>query len=278
MRLFKAKYYPFTVLCHNNNDNNDIQIPYPLLRDDLGDVNLYCVSPLHGRSFVLGKNSNGRWIISKGNGLSYSSHRFLNTGITDNYLWGVLPKHNAIRDFEIGIEVGDLGIKTNLMEFVLEINCTINDQITNPCLLQYSVECPYRICDFAFMSKNILHKYLRTWELMNDHNFNNYYLIAANILIRNLRIMHDNGVMHNAINPQNYTWALELVDFEGSRTNKMPYSNKEYESHIANLIQGEIIQTYQVINYIAYCLRESIDFKIVDKLFYQYGFDLNKYH
>ena len=64
MRLFKAKYYPFTVLCHNNNDNNDIQIPYPLLRDDLGDVNLYCVSPLHGRSFVLGKNSNGRWIIS----------------------------------------------------------------------------------------------------------------------------------------------------------------------------------------------------------------------
>lgn len=272
MRLFKAASYPFLVQCVVNEKD----IPYPILRDDKGCINIYCISPVHGRSFVLGKKKDGRWVVGKGNGLSYSSHSFLNTGISDSYLWGFLPKMNAIRDFEIGIEVSSLGIKTNQMEYVLEIDKPMKNGAITPFLLQYNVECPYRICDYAFMSKSVIGGYLSKWDLMNNHDFIDYHLIAADVLIKNLRIMHDNNIMHNAIHIQNYTWALELVDFEGARTNRNPYSCQEYESHVPNLIQGEIIQTYEIINYIAFCLKESVNFKIVDNLFCEYGYDLKK--
>lgn len=272
MKLFKAASYSFSILlCSNEGET-----PYPLLRDEKGDIDIFCVSPVHGRSFVLGKKKDGRWIIGKGNGLSYSSYTFLSTGISDSYYWGLLQKTNAIRDFKIGMEISNLGIKTNQMEFVLKIDKVLKDKNINPYLLQYNVECPYRICDYAFMPKNIIKKYLLRWNSMNSQGFRYYHLIAANILIKNLRIMHDNNIMHNAIHIQNYTWTLELVDFEGARTDNNPYSNQDYEFHVPNLIQGEIIQTYEVINYIAHCLKEPIVFNTIDKIFSDYGYDLKK--
>lgn len=112
---------------------------------------------------------------------------------------------------------------------------------------------------------------------MNDRNFVQYHLIAANILIRNLRILHDNNIMHNAIHAQNYTWALELVDFESARTDKLPYENAEYEKYVPLLKEGEIVQTYEVLNYIAWCLREKIDYTKIDSIFQEYGFNLSYY-
>ena len=52
-----------------------------------------------------------------------------------------------------------LGIKTNHMEYVLELDVELdlpNGHKVKPCLLQYDVECPYRICDAAFMTHIIL--------------------------------------------------------------------------------------------------------------------------
>lgn len=278
MNIFKASNYPFRII---ERENKDYLIPYPLLLDDRGVVDIQCVSPIHGRSFIVGRYVNKKWIISKGNGLSYSTYAFLNTGKNDEQIWGMLSEENARRDFIIGKEIQNLGIKTNEMEFVLRIEKEFIDCATHksifPYLLQYSVECPYRICDFAFMPKDEFKQEIRHWAQMNEKSFSDLYLIAANVLIKNLRIMHDNNIMHNAVHIQNYTWALELLDFESSRTNTHPYKSLEYEKHVPMLMTGEIIQTYEVINYIAWCLNEKMSYSAIDGLFREYGFELNKF-
>ena len=50
---------------------------YPYLLDERGDKDICCVSPIHCRSFVVGRHEDGKYIVSKGNGLSYSEYRFL---------------------------------------------------------------------------------------------------------------------------------------------------------------------------------------------------------
>ena len=102
-------------------------------------------------------------------------------------------------------------------------------------------------------------------------------MIAANVLIRNLRIMHDNNILHNAIHEQNYTWALELLDFELACSPAHPYSSEDDIRHVKDLFPREILQTYVIINYIAAVLHEEIDFKKVDNLFAEYGFDIGQY-
>ena len=72
---FRASYYNFSELLSDKSIKTN---PFPLLRNDEGSELIYCVSPLHGRSFVVNRNGE-RWIISKGNGLSYSSAAFLDT-------------------------------------------------------------------------------------------------------------------------------------------------------------------------------------------------------
>ena len=86
--------------------------------------------------------------------------------------------------------------------------------------------------------------------------------------------MHDHHIMHNAIHVQNHTWALELLDFESSRTPGHPYDSLEYEKHVPQLMEGEVIQTYEVINYIAWCLGEKIDNPRVNNLFMEHDFKL----
>lgn len=102
-------------------------------------------------------------------------------------------------------------------------------------------------------------------------------MIAANVLIRNLRVLHDHDILHNAISEQNYTWALELLDFELACSPAHPYTSEDDMRHVKDLFPREIMQTYVVINYIAGVLRENIDFVEIDKLFAEYGFDLKQY-
>ena len=251
---------------------------YPYVRDDNGDIGIYCISPIHGRSFVIGQKENGRWIVSKGNGLSYSTQPFIDVSEYDKYIWGALSKDNAVRDYNIGIEVNALGVKTNIMEAVIELNIKLLDKgnIIKPCLLQYEVECPYRLCDYPFMPRSEHKNVISSWLNM-DSKYSEPYLIAADILVRNLKVLHKNKIMHNAIHIQNYTWALELLDFESSRTENYPYSNTEYEKNVLMLKNGEIIKTYEIINYIGWCLGEEIDYKKIDSIFKDYGFELSKY-
>lgn len=132
----------------------DIVKPY--LRSTDGDKEMWCPSPLHGRSYVVSRTENGRYIVSKGNGLCYTLHTFLHTGEFYDGTWGLLLRQDAERDFIMGQEIEALGIKTNHMEYVLELDVELalpNGHRVKPCLLQYDVECPYRICDAAFMTQ-----------------------------------------------------------------------------------------------------------------------------
>ncbi|MBO7052353.1 MAG: hypothetical protein J6W24_06790 [Prevotella sp.] len=253
---------------------------FPCLRSVYGDMDIWCPSPLHGRSFVVGKTENGRYIVSKGNGLSYTQHVFLNTGEFYDDTWGLLLKKDAERDYLIGREVEALGIKTNHMECILELAIDItlpNGHVVKPVLLQYDVECPYRICDAPFMSHEQIFAEISKWQKMNDRGYDSCHMIAANVLIRNLRILHDNNILHNAIHEQNYTWALELLDFELACSPTYPYSKEDDMRHVKELYHREIIQTYVIINYIAGVLRENINFAEVDSLFAEYNFDLKQY-
>lgn len=249
---------------------------YPLLRANKGDHRIYLPSPQHGRSYVVGRESE-RWIISKGNGLSYTQEAFLRTQDQINDIWGILLKKDATRDFILGNEISELGIKTNKMEAVIELDKEIrisNEEIIRPVLLQYSVECPYRISDAPFMSKRLIDFYVRGWDRLNKRSYGDRYKIAAQVLISNLRILHDNQILHNALSSQNLTWALEQVDFELTHSPKNPYNNDDYRRHVPDLFEREILHIYQIILDIAWILRERPDYKFIDCLFQEYDFML----
>lgn len=272
MQEFNAKEVPYI-----NIRSNDVSTaPIPYLRDSLGDKRMVCLSPHHGRSFVVGEQD-GRYIVSKGNGLSNTQYTHLYSGEFDDYTWEFLLEDDAIRDFEMGIEIHDLGIKTNIMQYVMKLEnkiCLTNGHVLSPILLQYSVECPYRICDAAYMPKEEIWKQVALWEKYNRKGYTQSYLVAAEVLVNNLRILHSNRVLHNAIHPQNYTWALELLDFEISCSPKHPYTLEEETHFVKELFPREIMQTYDVINHIASCLNETINHAKVEDLFSQNGFDI----
>ena len=246
-------------------------IPYPLVRSLNGQETIWCISPNHGRSFILRHESDAEWTVGKGNGLSYTTHPFLLTSKIQGDTWGGLPLANAIRDYDIGCEVNALGIKTNRMECVVALDKTIlqNGASCQAALLQYSVECPYRISDYGFIPQDILRQCLRKWE----HPHGLYHLYAAEVIVRNLRTLKDHHIMHNAMHAQNYTWALELLDFEASRSDLTPYDNPDYESFIPMLSEAEAVQAYEIINYIAWCLGETTDYNGIEYVFTKYGFE-----
>jgi len=270
MKDYKATLVDYRIACQQHNINE----VFPLVRDEKGEYTIYNVSPNHGRSFVIKKENNERWIVGKGNGLGFTTHPFVLTSSVSGETWGGLCLSNAIRDYNIGNEICELGIKTNKMHCVLELDRVVikNGEEKPAALLQYSVNCPYRISDFAFMPNSLLKKTISEW----GNEYTKKHLYAADVLVRNLCILHDNNIMHNAINIQNYTWALELLDFEASRTDNCPYENPEYEAHLPMLIEIEVIQTYEIINYIAWCLSENPNYKEIEAIFKNYGFRLQE--
>lgn len=277
MKTYLATSYNYTII-RESLSFPEKPCPYILQKD--GNILIYNPSPLHGRSYIVGKTKNGRFIVSKGNGLSYSQFRFLHTGEAFNYTWGLLLRRDAERDFILGQEIEALGIKTNHMEYVLKIDTQLtlpNGHTINPYLLQYDVESPYRICDAPFMNTNDIYSEVEKWEKMNEMGYNERYLVAANVLIKNLRILHDKKILHNAIHEQNYTWALELLDFELASSPMHPYDSQDNQLHFQDLFSREIIYTYVIINYIAGVLNEKIDYSTVDALFEKYGFDIKQF-
>lgn len=273
---YKAKTFSYTIISSRDSGVK----PFPYLRNLSGDKEMICISPYHGRSYLVGKITNGRYVISKGNGLSYTQCQFINTHELGNDTWGLLLRQDAERDFIMGQEIEALGIKTNHMEYVLELQTEVqltNGHILKPVLLQYDVECPYRISDAPFMTQEQINKEVLKWEKMNDKGYDKSYLIAADVLIRNLRILHDHQILHNAISEQNYTWALELLDFELACSPTHPYTSEDDQRHVKDLFPREILHTYNIINYIAGVLHEDINYATVDALFKEYGFDLQQY-
>jgi len=273
MKHFSADITPYRIAL------SDASAPeiFPYVRAAHGPYGMYCISPIHGRSFVLKHTAPNCWVVGKGNGLSYTQYRFLRNSLVFSDTWGGLTLEKAQRDFLIGQEVQQLGIKTNSMQYVLELDWITpqNGEEKTAALLQYTVECPYRLSDFGFIPNDMLRQCVSKWQCKK--NYERKSLVAADILVSNLRILHDHDVMHNALHTQNYTWALELLDFEAARTNNHPYESAEYESFVPQLKDCEILQTYEVINYIIWCLQEQVDFSEIDQIFSDYGFDLRNY-
>lgn len=278
IKYYNATAYPFCVIKSFDNKTQK----YPYLRDDSGELAMISIGPLHGRSFVVGREGE-RYVVSKGNGLGYTQFDFLFSGELSDMgddTWGLLLKQDALRDFDVGTDVAALGIKTNQMEYVLSIDKQIllpNGHEIKPILLQYSVECPYRICDAPFMEMSAIKEQVERWERLNYRHFQQKHQIAADVLMKNLRLMHDNGILHNAIHEQNYTWALELLDFELGRSHQHPYEKSDYERHVESLFHREAFQTYVIINYIAWVLKEDINYSVIDGIFAEYGYDLSQY-
>ena len=78
---------------------------YPYLRSEHGDKTMLQVSPIHGRSYVVGRTGEGRYVVSKGNGLGYTQYNFVFTPEMPSDVWGLLLKEDALRDFHCGQEV-----------------------------------------------------------------------------------------------------------------------------------------------------------------------------
>ena len=192
----KAKSFDYSIVCQTLNAG----CIYPYFRSADSDKIITSISPHHGRSFVIQQNKAGKYIVSKGNGLSYTQYPILNTREFGDNSWGVLLRKDAIRDFNIGQEISSLGIKTNTMEYVIELKTVIhlpNGHKIKPVLLQYAVECPYRICDIAFMSSQQIKYEIDKWKSFKAKN-KEPYLIAAEVLIKNLQKLHSNNILHNA--------------------------------------------------------------------------------
>lgn len=271
-----ALSYDYKVLDVANTDKNICV--YPLYRTTSSKIYMWLISPQHGRSYIV-KKYNERYVISKGNGLSYTNCSIIKINEQDFEIWGLLRLKDALRDFNMGNEVANLGIRTNRMEAVIELDKEIQtrkNEFLRPILLQYSVECPYRISDAAFMRPRQIMEYVGKWKNLDKWYCDANYKIAAHTLISNLRILHNHKILHNALTSQNITWALELLDFEIASSPNYPYESEDYRRHIPDLFNREILHIYQIILDIAWILKEKPDYNYLDSLFKDYGFDFQK--
>ncbi|MBT4878455.1 MAG: hypothetical protein HON42_01410, partial [Alphaproteobacteria bacterium] len=139
-------------------------------------------------------------------------------------------------------------------------------------ILQYSVKCPYRLSDAHLLTKKELNKWVNDWNSLKIKQ-KKKHLVVAEVLFKNLQIMHNNNVLHNAIHVQNYTLSLELLDFEMARTPETPY-NKADELDFMGLYKREVFHCLEIINFICYLLKENMDSNELDKIIKKYGYSL----
>lgn len=271
-RKFNSIWVPFNIRMLGD----WIAMPYPQLKSDEGDIPLYCVSPNHRLEYVVAKIDD-RYIMSMGNGLSYASGSYLNSDDSVDGTGGMLTKEEAYRYFSIGTEIAKYGIKTCKMEYVLELGGSIklSDKVSvPPILVQYSVECPYRLNDAAFMSKSQIEKETGKWRLQCESQHDYLHLMAAEVLIRNLRILHERDILSNAFNAQCYTWALELCGYEYACSVKQMSDDEGTRQRVSEMLRREVFQAYDIINYISWVLGEPTDYKRIDAMFRDNGFNI----
>ncbi|MFV2016351.1 MAG: hypothetical protein ACC656_13040 [Candidatus Heimdallarchaeota archaeon] len=272
-KKLKARSIDYDTIRNANNHS----VLYPYILDLKGDKDLFIVSPYHGRSAITKYNSESEdYCIIKGCGLTYYPGNFINTREYGDHTWGLLLVEDAIRDFDCCLDIQSLNIITSIPDYVIELKMKIellsSHKVLQPALLQSRVRCPYRICDFKFVDSSILDKLFDHWDDYGVDNNPERYLIAADLLIKNLSILHNNDILHNAIHIQNYTLLLELIDFELSRTPNNKYRSKEDEMQYKNLMNREIIQTLEIVNYISWITKEKINKRKIQKILEKYEY------
>jgi hypothetical protein len=265
-------------IIYTNGDNIKL---YPYIVSPYNNVETYAIiaSPLHGRSIIIDFDSIlNKYIITKGNGLTYFPFGFISTEEYEDHYWGLLSKKDAIRDYNSGNYIRNLGIFTNEMDAVFSLQkqkLKYFNKITEiePFILQYKITCPYRISDIPFLSDDLVLGFIRNWDNLFDLQHREVHCNAAEVLISNIRIMHENDVLHNAIHSQNYTLSLELLDFELSRTPITPYENENDEFFYKKLQKREIIQSLEIINQLAFYFKENLNINQLGKIMIKYGFE-----
>jgi hypothetical protein len=143
----------------------------------------------------------------------------------------------------------------------------------NPTILQYSATCPYRIADIPFLSEELVDYFINSWSNLFEINHTEVHCNAAEVLLNNIRLLHENSILHNAIHIQNYSLSLELLDFELSRTPTTPYENENDEKSYKKLQKREIIQSLEIIHQIAFYFKENINSKILRRIMIKNGFE-----
>ena len=243
------------------------------------NLKLISPSPLHGRSVIVEYNfDSNRYTITKGNGLTYFPYHFVATEELEDYAWGYLRKTDAIRDYNSGNYISQLGILTNVMEAVYTLephSIMLSNQIKNiePTILQYNINCPYRISDIPFLSKEMILYFVNRWSDLHENIHSEIHCTSAEVLLKNVRLMHVNDVLHNAIHSQNYTLSLELLDFELSRTPVTPYDNDNDELAYKKLQKREIIQSLEIVNHIAFFFQEKVNSRLLRQIMIKNGFE-----
>ncbi len=280
MKEVRVRYLRGTPIRVNGVDDTRLLIPWI---DNNGKETAYLVGAQHGRSLCSPMEGGLGYIVHKGTGLSYTSKAVLNTGERDFESWGILQEREALRDFSLGLEVQALGIKTNEMLALsrLPIHISIRGEHIYPVALSYRVECPYRICDGASMSIDELNYFVSSWQ--SGFGTKPWFDVcrplanAAHVLFGNLRTMMEHGILHNAISPHNYTWALELLDFELAHSPRTPYTQEEAVRIVDTLRPREVIQTYEVLAHIAERLGLTPNWIELEEVARSYGFYLEDY-
>lgn len=273
------------ILCNSKEINtihlkNNVIKFYPyIISEEIGNTKCLLASPIHGRSIIVDYNEDSkRYTVTKGNGLTYFPFGFISTEELDSHSWGYLKLEDAIRDYKSCEFIKKLGVKTNLMEAVYTLNyeeLKFLNKIEKiaPNILQYTVECPFRIADIPFLRKETVFQYVSKWHEMFDSDYKKLHCIVADTLLKNIRLMHDNNVLHNAIHAQNYSLCLELLDFELTRTPLTPFESVEDESNYKKLQNREIIQSLEIVNQVCHFLNEEIDVKNLKKIMVKNGFE-----
>jgi hypothetical protein len=258
--------------------NNEIKLYPYFINDKSSEIKCIAPSPLHGRSIIVDYNEeNERFIITKGNGLTYFPYGFISTDELESYAWGLLRSEDAARDYNSCNYINKLGVLTNKMEAVYllskkELKVNNKKVLLNPTILQYSVKCPYRIADIPFLTKKTISFYTDKWKDYFKSEFNDKYLITASVLIKNLNLLHTSDVLHNSINSQNISLSLELLDFELTRTPNTPYDNILDEVEFRKLMKREIIYTLEIINQVAIYFKEKVEKKYLISILKENGF------
>jgi hypothetical protein len=253
---------------------------FPLLTfEEETKLKCFSPSPLHGRSLIANYNlDSNRYIITKGSGLTYFPFGFISTKELEDYAWGYLRTEDAIRDYKSGNYIKSIGILTNEMEAVFTLEQEIirlpnSVSNFNPTILQYSATCPYRIADIPFLSEELVDYFINSWSNLFEINHTEVHCNAAEVLLNNIRLLHENSILHNAIHIQNYSLSLELLDFELSRTPTTPYENENDEKSYKKLQKREIIQSLEIIHQIAFYFKENINSKILRRIMIKNGFE-----
>jgi hypothetical protein len=112
----------------------------------------------------------------------------------------------------------------------------------------------------------------KQWKGYFKSEYDDKYLIATSVLIKNLSLLHNYDVLHNSINSQNISLSLELLDFELARTPVTPFDNIKDETEFRNLMKREVIHTLEIINQIAIYFNEKIEKKYIVPILKQNGF------